>query len=80
MDEEHDNYEHQNKRRRKTVDTGNQDEEDETQIGNLANKQARKRAEENRDHINKNKRRKNIAANQEQTNFEVPLNDAQTNH
>eukprot|EP00972_Heterocapsa_arctica_P104316 15377479-Heterocapsa_arctica.AAC.1 len=37
------------------------------QIGQITNKQARKRAEANQDRINTNKRRKNIAAHQEQT-------------
>eukprot|EP00972_Heterocapsa_arctica_P004932 730764-Heterocapsa_arctica.AAC.1 len=46
----------------------------------MANKQARKRAEEKQGDINENKRRKNIAAHQEQTEFEIPLNDEQTNH
>ena len=68
------------KKRIITVDTGNQDEEDEMQMGIMANKQARKRAEENQDYVNGNKRRKNIAAHQEHINFEIPLNDAQTNH
>eukprot|EP00972_Heterocapsa_arctica_P020100 2967292-Heterocapsa_arctica.AAC.1 len=46
----------------------------------MANKQARKRAEEKQYYVNKKNIRKNIAAHQEQTDFEIPLNDAQTNH
>eukprot|EP00972_Heterocapsa_arctica_P080234 11825601-Heterocapsa_arctica.AAC.1 len=75
-DDADDDDRHRNNRRRTDVDleeaTTNRHDDDDLRTGLSANKQARKRAEENQADINDNNRRTNIEAHQKNEIFEIP--------
>eukprot|EP00972_Heterocapsa_arctica_P074057 10932152-Heterocapsa_arctica.AAC.1 len=73
---------HRHKRRKPEADTDHEENNDRSNgadMGIVANKQARKRAQEKHAEINANKRRKHLEAHQKNNEFEL-RNDDINNH